>query len=126
MPNTDPRITSLIEDFAKQIIAATEATAVARVQAVLAGAFGAPAKRRPGRPKRSIVAAGTPTPSRPALRRKRPKLTAKLIRARKLQGQYLGALKSLKAADKAKVKAFAKDKGVAAAVKLASSLKPNS
>ncbi len=55
--------------------------------------------------------------------RKAPKASPKLARARKLQGQYLGALKSLSEADKAKVKAVAKDKGVAAALKLAKSLK---
>ena len=49
--------------------------------------------------------------------------SAKAARARKLQGQYMGALRSLKGADKAKVKAVAKDKGVAEAVKLALSLK---
>jgi hypothetical protein len=49
--------------------------------------------------------------------------TPKVARARKLQGQYLGALKSLKGADRAKVKAVAKDKGVAEAVKLALGMK---
>jgi len=56
-------------------------------------------------------------------KRKAAKPSPKLARARKLQGQYLGALKSLNAADKAKVKAVAKDKGVADALKLAKSLK---
>jgi hypothetical protein len=119
MTNTNSRITSLIEDFVRQLIAAVEASAVARVHAVLAGAFGAPARRGPGRPRKAIA----PAAPKAAVRRKAPKATAKLIRARKLQGQYLGALKSLKAAAKAKVKAVAKDKGVAQAVKLALTLK---
>ncbi len=51
------------------------------------------------------------------------KASPKLARARKLQGQYLGALKSLSDADKAKVKAVARDKGVVDALKLAKSLK---
>ena len=51
------------------------------------------------------------------------KASPKLARARKLQGQYLGALKSLSEADKAKVKAVARDKGVADALKLAKTLK---
>lgn len=46
-----------------------------------------------------------------------------VARARKLQGQYLGALKSLTGADRAKVKAMAKEKGVGEAVKLVASLK---
>jgi len=41
------------------------------------------------------------------------KVTPKVKRARKLQGQYLGALKSLTGADRAKVKRTAADKGVA-------------
>jgi hypothetical protein len=49
--------------------------------------------------------------------------TPQVARARKLQGQYLGALKSLKGWKRAKVKAMVKEKGVAAAVKLALSLK---
>ena len=49
--------------------------------------------------------------------------TPKGARSRKLQGQYLGALKSLKGANRAKVKRTAKEKGVAEAVKLALSLK---
>jgi hypothetical protein len=49
--------------------------------------------------------------------------TPKAIRARKLQGQYMGALKSLKGANRAKVKAVAKEKGVAEAVKLALGMK---
>jgi len=58
----------------------------------------------------------------PAARKTR-KASPKLARARKLQGQYLGALKSLSEADKTKVKAVARDKGVADALKLAKSLK---
>jgi hypothetical protein len=51
------------------------------------------------------------------------KATPKAARARKLQGQYMGALKSLTGADREKVKQTAKDKGVAEAVKLALSFK---
>jgi hypothetical protein len=67
--------------------------------------------------------AGTAPAAKAAPARKAPKASPKLARARKLQGQYLGALKSLTEADKAKVKAVAKDKGVADALKLAKSLK---
>jgi len=61
--------------------------------------------------------------AKPATAKKVKKATPKVARARKLQGQYLGALKSLKGADRAKVKAVAKDKGVAEAVKLAAGMK---
>jgi hypothetical protein len=63
------------------------------------------------------------TAAKPATPRKVKKATPRVARARKLQGQYLGALKSLKGADRAKVKQTAAEKGVAEAVKLAQSLK---
>jgi hypothetical protein len=61
--------------------------------------------------------------ARLATPKKAKKATPKVARARKLQGQYLGALKSLEGADRAKVKQTAAEKGVAEAVKLAQSLK---
>jgi len=63
------------------------------------------------------------TGARPATPKKVKKATPKVARARKLQGQYLGALKSLKGADRARVKKTAAEKNVADAVKLARSLK---
>ena len=66
----------------------------------------------------------TPTSdAKPTATEKASKATPKVARARKLQGQYLGALKSLKGADRAKVKGVAKNKSVAEAVKLALTLK---
>ena len=50
MPNTDPNITAQIEAFTNQLVATVEAAAAQRIQAALAGAFGAPQKRGPGRP----------------------------------------------------------------------------
>ncbi len=66
---------------------------------------------------------GKATPAAAAKAQTAKKATPKVARARKLQGQYLGALKSLKGADRAKVKAVAKEKGVAEAVKLAAGMK---
>jgi len=63
------------------------------------------------------------TGARPATPKKAKKATPKVARARKLQGQYLGALKSLTGADRARVKKTAAEKGVAEAVKLAQTLK---
>ena len=65
----------------------------------------------------------TPVGAKPAAAKKVKKMTPKLAKVRKLQGQNLGALKSLKGADRAKVKAVAKEKGVAEAVKLAAGMK---
>jgi hypothetical protein len=179
MSNTDPNITAQIETFTQQLVATVEAAVAQRIQAALAGAFGVPQKRGPGRPPKQAVAHVAPvaveksarkkqlcpvpgcknvaapifgmvckehknvakskikkyreerregkvtqtTGAKPATAKKMKRATPKVARARKLQGQYLGALKSLTGADRAKVKAVAKDKGVADAVKLALSMK---
>jgi hypothetical protein len=175
MANVDPNITALVESFARQLVAATEASAAQRIQAALAGAFGVPRKRGPGGPKRVAAVAATPakrkrpkqlcpvpgcknpaapvfgmvcakhkdlpkakikkyraerkakagktTVAKAAPARKAPKASPKLIRARRLQGQYLGALKGLADGDKAKVKQLVKEKGVVEGLKLAASLK---
>jgi len=172
-------ITAIVQTFAIQITAAVEASMADRLQAAVAGVFGAPQKRGPGRPSKQAVApvaavaarsaekklrpkqfcpvpgckntaapifgmvckdhknvakskikkyraerkAGTATAAKPAAAKKAAKASPKVARARKLQGQYLGSLRALSAADKAKVKAVAKDKGVAAAVKMAAGMK---
>ena len=166
-------ITAIVETFANQITAAVEASVAGRLQAAIAGAFGAPAKRGPGRPPKQVTTeASAPEKKRPkqlcpvpgcknlaapvfgmvckdhknvakskikkyrqerkaapssaakaSPAKKAKKATPKAARARKLQGQYMGALKSLTGADREKVKQTAKDKGVAEAVKLALSLK---
>lgn len=173
-------ITAIVETFASQITAAVEASVTQRLQAVIAGAFGTPAKRGPGRPSKPAAAAATvagkktrpkqlcpvpgcknlaapvfgmvcsdhknvakskikkyrqerkaapvgaskASPAKPAKTVKAAKKASpKVARARKLQGQYMGALKSLTGADREKVKQTAKDKSVAEAVKLALSLK---
>ena len=181
MPNTDPNITAQIETFTGQIMATVEAAVAERIQAALAGVFGVPQKRGPGRPPKHLATtapltfASVRTPTRkkqlcpvpgcknvaapvfgmvcrdhksvakskirkyreerregrvtqatgakPATPKKMKKATPKVARARKLQGQYLGALKSLKGADRARVKRTAAEKSVAEAVKLGQSLK---
>ena len=110
-------ITALIEDFATQVMAATQAATAQRVQAALAAVFGARQKRGPGRPPKAVAAVA------PVAGRKATSMTPKLARARKLQGQYLGVLRGLAAGDRAKVKAVAKAKGAAAAVKMARGMK---
>jgi hypothetical protein len=179
MPNTDPNITAQVETFTQQLVATVEAAVAQRIQAALAGAFGVPQKRGPGRPPKQAVAHVVPvavkrtarkkqicpvpgcknvaapifgmvckdhknvakskikkyreerregkvtqaTGAKPVAAKKVKKITPKVARARKLQGQYLGALKSLTGADRAKVKQTAAEKGVAEAVKLALSMK---
>jgi hypothetical protein len=174
MPKVQSDITAVIENFARQLVAATEAAAAERIQTALATAFGAASKRGPGRPKQVVATAAAAKKGRPkqlcpvpgcknaaapvfgmvcaehknvskakikkyrearkakgtdrvaasaAKARKPMKMSPKLARARKLQGQYLGALRGLADADKAKVKQVAKDKGVPEALKIALSLK---
>jgi len=179
MPHTDPNITAQIETFTQQLVATVEAAVAQRIQAALAGAFGIPQKRGPGRPRKQAVerlASSWATPARkkpprqlcpvpgcknPAApifgmvckehknvakskikkyreqRRegsvthataakpvaKKAKLSPTALRARKLQGQYLGALKSLTGGDRARVKKTAAENGVAEAVKLAMKMK---
>jgi hypothetical protein len=176
MPHSDPNITAQIETFTQQLVATVEAAVAQRIQAALAGAFGIPQKRGPGRPRKQVVAAVASSWAKPARKKqlcpvpgcknpaapvfgmvckdhknvakskikkyreqrregnvthataakpvaKKAKLSPAALRARKLQGQYLGALKSLTGADRAKVKQMAKEKGVAEAVKLAKTMK---
>lgn len=59
---------------------------------------------------------------RAGLRRRPPTATPALVRARKLQGKYLGRLKRLAGRNRQRVKATARDKSVAAAVALADKL----
>jgi hypothetical protein len=121
MPTTN--ITALVEEFAKGIVAAAKAAITARIEAALATAFGAPKQRKPGRAPRQAVAGVAPVAGKKAAGKKAKKVTPKVARARKLQGQYLGALRSLSAADRDKVRAVAKEKGVAEAVKMAAGMK---
>jgi hypothetical protein len=117
---SDLNIAAIIDTFVNQITAAVESAAAQHLQAAIAGAFGTPQKGRPGRPAKQAVA---PVAAPKAAAKKVRRVTPKVIRARKIQGQYLGALRALSAADKAKVQAVAKEKGVVAAVKMAKGMK---
>lgn len=114
----DATVTAIIETFSRQIAAAVEATGAALAQSTLAGAFGGSPKSGSGRPSRKVV-----TDLGVAGVAKDKKSSPKVARVRKLQGQYMGALRSLKGAARAKVKQIAKDKGVAEAVRVARSLR---
>ena len=123
MPGPVPSIANLIEEAVRRIAAVTEAAAATTARAALAAAFDIPAGRGPGGPKKARALAKAPARAKPGNGRRAPRATAKLARARKQQGQYLGALRSLGQTDRAKVKALAKAKGVPAALKLVASLK---
>jgi hypothetical protein len=121
MPNLVPSIAGLIENLTRQIVAVVETAVAERARATVAAALDRPAKRGPG-PRKNVRALAA-AKAKPAAARRSPKATAKLARSRKLQGQYLGALRSLGQADRKKVRALAKAKGVAAALALAVSRK---
>jgi hypothetical protein len=165
-------ITTLVENFANQIVAAVEASVAERIQAAVSGAFGpsvtrAGAKGLPSsvfqmagrRPKQLCPVPGCSNLAAPVFGmvcaehkgvskakikqyreerkkanagqaalltgqvRKVAKVSGKALQARKLQGQYLGALNGLKPADRNRVKELAKEKGKVVAIKLAQSIK---
>jgi hypothetical protein len=111
-----PDVEALIRDFAARIAAAAEAQADERVRAALAAAFPELAQAAP---------AGPPKPAKATVvrGRRKLKLSAKTLAVRKLQGRYLGALRGLPPTARARVKKVAREKGVAAAVEFAGSLK---
>jgi hypothetical protein len=116
MSNISPEVEALVCNFVGSVTAAIEADVARRLQGVLASAFGTS-----GAPAAGLRGSLTPSAA-PAARRLAP-VTPELARARKLQGQYLGALRGLKPADHARVKALAHEKGLVHAIKLARSIK---
>ena len=117
MSNISPEVEALVRNFAGRLIAAIEADVARRLNGVLASALGTPAASAAGL-RRTV---GKSSVARPVRRPKR--VSRELAQARKLQGQYLGALRGLKPADHARVKALAHEKGLPAAIKLAHSIK---
>jgi hypothetical protein len=118
MPSTD--IPKLIHTFAAQLAAAVEQSVTERFRAAAARIVGAPVRRGPGRPPKN---AGAPAPKPKAPARAPARLSPAAQRARKLQGRYIGTLRTLKSADRARVKKVANEKGVGEAVALALKLK---
>ena len=136
---TSTEITDLINAFTVQIAGVIEAAATDRVRSVVAGVLGAQTRRPPGRPRKA--GADTPLGAQSAAKR-RPSATAsatvpagattpkskarpswKAARARRLQGRYLGLLRTLKGEARTRVKVAAREKGVAEALKLGRALK---
>jgi len=120
MSNTSPELEALVQNFVGRLVAAIEADVARRIQGALSAALGSsPAAMSALAPRRPV---GRP-PSVNLPVRRRVRVSRELAAARKLQGQYLGALRGLKPADHARVKALAHEKGLPAAIKLAHSLK---
>jgi hypothetical protein len=111
-------IEALIRDFTTRVVTAVHVQVGARVLAVVTAALtgsGLPGVA-PSKPvKHTQVVAGNG--------RRKIKLTAKGLAARQLQGKYLGVIRALPMAARARVKKVAHEKGVAAAIKFAAALK---
>lgn len=105
---TAANIRGITTRFIDQIAAAIDSNVRARITA----AFGRVFSGVSGKSLRSSSKAAGQRPERRSL-------SPAARRARKLQGQYIGALRSLTGRDRDKVKAIAKTDGVAAAVRMA-------
>ena len=119
MPDILNELEAIIRDFTSRVVTAAHVQVGERVLSVVAAALtesrAAPETKRPASKSTSAtVAIGTP--------RKRV-LSAKGLAVQKLQGKYLGALRGLRPGARARVKKVAHKQGVAAAVRLAQSLK---
>ena len=109
-----PEIQDLIGNFTAQLMEAVTAQTGRRIQGIVAAALS-------GSGSAAHLTIGKVGVLRPAS--KAPRLSDKATAARKLQGRYIGALRSLRPAARARVKKIASQEGVAAAVKLALTLK---
>jgi hypothetical protein len=116
MSNISPELEALVRTFVSRLVAAIEADVGNRIQGVVAAALGSSGGTVPSRSVGRPALVGS-SPGRPR------RVSRELAAARKLQSQYLGALRGLKPADHARVKALAHEKGLPAAIKLARSLK---
>ena len=114
-----PQMDALVRDFVARFVALVEADVARRLQGAIVSAMAKPA--------------ATPTVSSAPATIKQPpivntahhpaKASPKLAKARKLQGRYLGTMRRLKPAERARVKKLTHEKGVAAGLKLALSLR---
>jgi hypothetical protein len=122
MPNSSPDIESIVRDFATRVEAVVRAQLTENISsafAVLAGNKTPTAK--PVVAESSKAAKAAPAVAAPGKRKL--KLTAKGTAARKVQGQYLGLLRGLRPGVRLRVQKVAREKGVAEAMKFASTLK---
>ena len=73
-----------------------------------------------GELSRGGASAGRGRPARST--RRRPRMTAKVRALRRLQGKYMGYVRRLKPAEKARVRAVREKQGMQAAIRMAASL----
>ena len=122
MPNpSSPDLRPLIAQFVSRVVSLVNDATDQRVRGLVSTALGPSRGARPATALAPLVATGD-APSLVMARPKRP-LSPKAARARRLQGQYLGALRSLTPDQRKRVTTLARDKGVPEALKLARSFK---
>jgi hypothetical protein len=107
-------IQALISTFTARLMDAVTAQTGQRIQGIVAAALA-------GSAAPAIIGNARAVGVRPVSQP--PRLSDKATAARKLQGRYIGALRSLRPTARARVKKLAATAGVAAAVKLALTLK---
>lgn len=111
-------IQALLGSFTAQLMDAVTTQTGRRIQEIVAAALGSGAPPTFASAKQGKVqGAGVHPITQPR------RLSDKATSARKLQGRYIGALRSLRPAARARVKKMASKEGVAAAVRLALTLK---
>jgi hypothetical protein len=118
MINTE--IDTAVRDLVTRLVSLVEANVVRRSQVAIASVFAVATAASAPKPQY----ASAPKPAATGNKARRTiTVTPKLLRARKLQGRYMAALRALKVADRARVKKLAGEKGAAAGLKLALSIK---
>jgi len=111
-------VQALISTFTAQLMDVVTAQTGRRIQVIVAAALGSGASSTIASAGQGKVrGVGVHPVSQPR------RLSDKATVARKLQGRYIGALRRLRPASRARVKKMASKEGVAAAVKLALTLK---
>ena len=114
-----PQMDALVRDFVARFVALVEADVARRLQGVIVSAMAQPAVTPTTRPAPTTIK----QPPAVSTARRPAKASPKLAKARKLQGRYLGTMRRLKPAERARVKKLTHEKGVAAGLKLALSLR---
>jgi hypothetical protein len=119
MSSISTEIESIVREFTARVVAAAKVQASERVLSAVSAALTGQAAVAPAssaKPQKAAAVAAVPA-------KRKLKLSAKGLAARKLQGQYLGLLRGLGPGPRARVKKVAREKGVAEALKFAASLK---
>jgi hypothetical protein len=110
---SEMNITAIVESFAHQITAAVEASVAQRLQAAIAGAFGAPQKRGPGRPPKQAVASVAPVAAKPAGGKTRPKQLCPVPGCKNVAAPVFGTVcKDHKKVAKSKIKKYRQERKV--------------